>query len=328
MDRATVVGWLVEEGASVAVGDDLVDIETEKIANAVQASHAGILRRQVGKTGDTILCGGLIGVIADDSVPEEEIAAFVAEHTQAADGSQAKDTTPSPQLSEVQGHTLRYLIQGTQSEGGVPVLLIHGFGGDLNNWLFVQPSLAGSRTTYAVDLPGHGGSSKDLEGIESLTDVADLLLAFLDKLRLDRVNLVAHSMGAAIALALATRYPGRMASLVLLSPVGLGPPPARPFIEGLITAKNRQQMGVVLKMLMADESLVSRDMINDILKYTRIDGVDAALRKFAGFLPHENRAMTGLLPGVKVPVHILWGEKDRIVPVSPASELIEKALSP
>jgi pyruvate dehydrogenase E2 component (dihydrolipoamide acetyltransferase) len=109
--------------------------------------------------------------------------------------------------------------------------------------------------------------------------------------------------------------------MVLLSPVGLGVPPASAFIDGLIAAKNRQQMSAVLTMLLADESLVSRDMVNDMLKYTRIDGVAAALRQFAEFLPHENGVMVNTLANVTSPIHIFWGEQDRIVPVPPASEI-------
>ena len=45
---------------------------------------------------------------------------------------------------------------------GPPIVFIHGFGGDLNNWQFNQEALAERHATYAIDLPGHGGSSKDL----------------------------------------------------------------------------------------------------------------------------------------------------------------------
>ena len=45
---------------------------------------------------------------------------------------------------------------------GTPIVFIHGFGGDLNNWQFNQEALADGHDTYAVDLPGHGGSSKEL----------------------------------------------------------------------------------------------------------------------------------------------------------------------
>ena len=60
------------------------------------------------------------------------------------------------------GRRIRYLALG---EGeGVPIVLIHGFGGDLNNWQFNQEALAAGRPTYAIDLPGHGGSREPAPG--------------------------------------------------------------------------------------------------------------------------------------------------------------------
>jgi pyruvate dehydrogenase E2 component (dihydrolipoamide acetyltransferase) len=318
MDKAVLGAWRVEEGATVAAGDELIDIETEKIANAVEAAQAGILRRQVGKPGQTYSCGALIGVITDADVSDEEITAFVAEHAQAAIEVSAEGSGAAPRSVDVRGHTLRYLQRGS---GDVPIVLVHGFGGDLNNWLFVQPSLSDRWVTYAVDLPGHGGSSKDLAGINSLAEVADLLVGFLDQVAIDRVHVVAHSMGAAIALSLARRYGERVRSLVLLDPVGLGNPPAQEFIDGLIAAKSRREMGEVLKMLLADERQVSRDMVNDLLKYKRIDGVEPTLRRYAEFLPHENHAAAEALAGVKAPIHIVWGVEDRIVRPLTQSEL-------
>lgn len=318
MERGLLSAWHVDEGAPLSVGDELVDIETEKIANSVEATHSGILRRRIGTVGEAYPCGALIGVIAEATVAEEEITAFVAEHAATSRPVSVEASGPTPQMIDVNGHSLRYLTQGA---GGVPVLLIHGLAGDLNNWLFVQPALSGRRVCYAVDLPGHGGSSKDLSGIHNLVDVGDLLLAFLDRLALDRVHLVAHSMGAAVALDLARRRGHRLASLTLLSPAGLGVSSNSEFIAGLMAAGNRREMAAVLKMLLADEVQVSRDLVNDMLKYKRLDGAEAALRKFCEFLSQENRSTAQALAGVATPVQVIWGAQDRILRPLTAAEL-------
>jgi len=311
MEEGLLVAWRVEEGARVAAGEELLEIETQKIANTVEAPQAGILRRQVGQAGQIYPCGALLGVIAEHSVPEEEIAAFVTEHAQAARAEHRDLSAAAPSKLEVKGHVLRFLKAG---EGGTPVLLIHGLGGDKNNWLFVQPLLAQGRATYAVDLPGHGESSKDLTGINSFKDVADVLVAFLDQLAIPRVHLVAHSMGAALALDLARRYADRVASLTLLSPAGVGVAPSPEFISGFIAAKSRREMTAVLKMLLADERQVSSDMVNELLKYKRLDGAEAALRRFAEFLSQETRPASEALAEVKSKVHIIWGTRDSIIP--------------
>ena len=79
MTEGRVIDWLVDEGAEIAVGDEVAEVETEKINGVVEAPVAGVLRRRVAASDDVIPVGGLLGVIADASVPEAEIDAFVAE---------------------------------------------------------------------------------------------------------------------------------------------------------------------------------------------------------------------------------------------------------
>lgn len=317
MEEGMLVAWHVSEGSTVAKGDELVDIETSKIANTVEAMHTGILRRQVATAGQSYPCGALIGVIAEASVPDEEIEAFVAEHAHATPEVPGEATVAGPQTLEVQGHALRYLALGG---GGVPILLIHGFGGDLNNWLFVQPALAESRATYAVDLPGHGSSSKDLSGIGSFADVATGLWSLMDALTVDKLHIAAHSMGAAIALAMSRSQAERIASLTLLSPAGLGVVP-KEFMSGLIGARSRREISNLTRMLFADEARVNRELVDNLQRYKRLDGVEVALQRFAGFLSSENRAVSEALAGVTSPVHLVWGAKDRILPPLTVGEL-------
>ena len=102
----------------------------------------GTLRRIVAKAGTTLPVGGLLAVVAADEVPEAEIDAFVAgfEVPEPAAEEEAEAEGVKPRDIEVAGRRLRYLELG---EGdGVPVLLVHGFGADLNTWMFTQPALA------------------------------------------------------------------------------------------------------------------------------------------------------------------------------------------
>ena len=183
---------------------------------------------------------------------------------------------PEPETVEVGGRRLRYLKVGDAA--GVPVVFLHGYGGDLNNWLFNQPALAEKHTTYALDLPGHGGSSKDV-GDGTVPELGRAVLDFVKAMSADRAHLVGHSMGAAVALHLALESPTQVASATLICPAGLGPDISMEYINGFIDANRRKKMEPVLQMLVADPSLVTGDMIEDVLKYKRLDGVDAALKK-------------------------------------------------
>ena len=77
MQQGTVTGWHVGVGASMNKGDHLLDVETEKIVNSVEAPVSGTLRLILADAGATENVGALIGLIADASVSEPELRDFV-----------------------------------------------------------------------------------------------------------------------------------------------------------------------------------------------------------------------------------------------------------
>ena len=96
MENGTVSEWHREVGDLVTKGDDLVDLESDKIINTLEATATGVLRRQFAEVDDTLNVGELIGVIADADVSDEDIDAFVAEFNAASgDDAQATPATPA-----------------------------------------------------------------------------------------------------------------------------------------------------------------------------------------------------------------------------------------
>lgn len=77
MTEGTVTEWLVEEGDTIAMGDPIMDMETNKIVNVVESIYAGTLRRKLAQVGETLPVTALIGVLADADVDEAEIDAFI-----------------------------------------------------------------------------------------------------------------------------------------------------------------------------------------------------------------------------------------------------------
>ncbi len=321
MTEGKVVAWLVEEGTEVSPGIEVAEIETEKIAGGLEVTESGVLRH-VARVGEMVPVAGLVAVIADASLTSADIETFVTDFQASFVPPEADEDSagPAPETVEVEGRTLRYLRRG---EGGDPAILIHGFGGDLNNWLFNHEALAANRTVYALDLPGHGGSSKQVGG-GTLGEFTKTLRGFMDAVGAEKAHLVGHSLGGAIALDFALAHPDRALSLALLASAGLGPQIDGDYIEGFITAGRRRDIKPHLEKLFADSGLVGRQLIDDILKYKRLDGVDSALRTIADqFFPTGRQAavLRDRLGELSMPMQVIWGSEDRILPASHAEGL-------
>ena len=323
MTEGTVVQWLVEEGAELENGDEVVEVESEKINNAVESPASGVLRRQVAQEGDEIPVGGLLGVIAAPDVPDEEIDAYVEEFQESFVPEEEGEAGPEPEIVEAGGKSVQYLIVG-EGEGD-PLVLLHGFGGDINIWVFNQEALAAEHTVYALDLPGHGASTKDV-GDGDLDSFIGVLTDFLDAMEVEKAHLAGHSMGGAIAGAFAKAHPDRVASLILIASVGLGEEINEEYIEGFIAANRRREMKNTLGMLFANPDLVTRQLVQDVMKFKRLDGVDEALRKVADkIFPDGKQADVPDLSELSVPILAIWGSEDGIVPVSHSENLPENA---
>jgi pyruvate dehydrogenase E2 component (dihydrolipoamide acetyltransferase) len=318
MQEGMVAKWLVEPGAEIKAGQEILDIETSKIANVFESPVAGPLRRVVVAEGEAVPVGALLGVVADASVSDADLDAYVAKFQEefAAHAAEAGIAAPEPETIDAGGRRIRYLALG---EGeGAPIVLVHGFGGDLNNWQFNQEALAADRPTYALDLPGHGGSTKDLgPGHVHVGALAGALLDFMDAKGIAKAHLVGHSLGGAIALDMALNHAERVASVTAICAAGLGPEINMAYIDGFMAANRRKQLQPVLEMLVADPAMVSREMIEDVLKFKRLDGVETALNRiiddtFAG--GQQALQLTGRLGELTVPVQVIWGRQDRIIP--------------
>jgi pimeloyl-ACP methyl ester carboxylesterase len=124
---------------------------------------------------------------------------------------------PAARLQPVSVRAGSLALRVVRSGRGEAIVLVHGFGESLVTWRSVFTRLADSADVVALDLPGHGLSSKPASGYATDSLAADLIEA-LDALGIERAVLVGHSLGGAIAAATALRAPERVAGLVLIDP--------------------------------------------------------------------------------------------------------------
>lgn len=325
MTEGKLASWTVQVGQAVKQGDELADIETSKITSGYESPAAGTLRKQIGQAGETLPVGALIGVLADADVSDADIEAFItqfqAEQAPQDDAGDSSARASGPQTVQVGDYSLN--VQESGSGTGLPVLLIHGFGGDLSNWQLTQEPLAAHRRVISFDLPGHGASSKSVQD-GSLTALAASVAELLKTLDIPKAHIVGHSLGGGVALSLLRDQPDKVASLTLIAPAGVGKTVNADFLSGFAEADRNRAMQTELEKLVHNKALIGRKMVDAVMRARRLDGARDALRTITAACFEQDKQKDALLPvleNAKVPVQVFWGQEDAILSVEAASSL-------
>ena len=108
----------------------------------------------------------------------------------------------------------------TDVGSGAPVVLVHGLGGNWQNWLANIPALAAHHRVVALDLPGFGHSS-GYAGQVTMARYADTLVELLDQLDIPAATLVGNSLGGLLTIEAAVRHPERVTAAVLVCSGGI-----------------------------------------------------------------------------------------------------------
>ena len=227
---------------------------------------------------------------------------------------------------QVAGHRVHYLAQGP--EGGPAVVLVHGLGGHAEEWLNLSAYLvkAGYRV-FIPDLPGYGRSDKPADFSYSVRDEADVVVGFLDALGLKQVDLGGWSMGGGIAQHVAFRHPERVRKLMLFASIGLNKAPA--FDLRLFTPTTPAELDQLDALLMPNPPKVPGFIARDILRLAKERAW--VVHRALDSMRTGQDATDRLLPQLKMPVLIVWGDVDRTIPLDqgetmhklvPQSELV------
>ncbi|AFL50391.1 pyruvate dehydrogenase E2 component (dihydrolipoamide acetyltransferase) [Sinorhizobium fredii] len=322
MTEGKITQWMVGEGEHVTRGQEILEIETTKVTNVVEAAATGTLRRIVLKEGTTAPVGALAGVIAEAAATSEEIDAFIASYAdRLGAGDEGDGGVPVPRTIAVDGGAVNVLEAGPQ--GDETVVLLHGFGGDLSTWLFNQSALAENMRVVAIDLPGHGASSP-IAGGDVFPKIVSAVEAAVEAVAPGKLHLIAHSFGGAVAAAIAANRPSRVGSLTLIAPIGLSRQISRDFLVDFVAAERRRPLLGVLERLFADPSKITSDMVEGTLRFKRLEGVPEALSAIADTIADDNGQLQSIgdqLQALTCPVTLIWGERDGIVPVPQQAEV-------
>jgi pimeloyl-ACP methyl ester carboxylesterase len=212
---------------------------------------------------------------------------------------------------QVAGHSMHYLAMGPA--GGPVVVLVHGLGGRAEDWRNLAPYLAkaGFRV-YLPDLPGYGRSEQPADFSYSMHDEAEAVVGFLDALGLHQVDLGGWSMGGWIVQRVASDHPERVRQLMLFDSAGVYEKPA--WDMRLFTPATPAELNQLEALLMPYPPKVPGFIARDILRVSKKEAW--VIHRSVDAMITGQDTTDKLLPGLKMPVLIVWGAEDRLTPLS------------
>ena len=225
---------------------------------------------------------------------------------------------PTKKVSLSNAIEIAYVDQGKGSE---TLIFIHGLGSYLPAWKKNIDALQNQYRCIAIDLPGYGKSSKgDYEG--SMEFFAEIVKEFAEAIQVENYLLVGHSMGGQIAMTHALRYPGKAKALILAAPAGF-----ETFDEGqkqwfreVVTPKGTAltPAQAIISNYRSNFNKMPKDadfMIRDRLAMRTAKGFDGYCyiisQSIKGMV---NQPVFDFLPQIKIPVLILYGSYDNLIP--------------
>jgi pimeloyl-ACP methyl ester carboxylesterase len=217
---------------------------------------------------------------------------------------------------QVAGYHVHYLAEGPAN--GPVVVLVHGLGGQAEDWRNLTPHLvkAGFRV-YRPDLPGFGRSERPANFSYAIHDQAEVVVGFLDALGLKQVDLGGWSMGGWIVQIVAARHPERVKRLMLFDAAGIYEKPA--WETRLFTPVTPGELDQLEALLMPDPPKIPGFVARDILRLSNQHAW--VIHRAVGSMLTGQDATDNLLPGLKMPVLIVWGSEDKITPLHQAERI-------
>jgi pimeloyl-ACP methyl ester carboxylesterase len=208
-------------------------------------------------------------------------------------------------------------------KGGVPLVFLHGFGSSHVNWAAIQDTFAKSRRTIAYDLPGHGGSMP-FDSLLAPKKMAPALLADLERRSVGNFHLAGHSLGGSVSCLMAFEAPARVSSITLLAPGGFGSEINGRLLGRFAAARDADTVRNCLEDMFGWSNPVSEYSVKFRTEMRQKPGQTASLIEICDRVARNGRQ--GVLPRdliarLEMPVKVLWGTQDRVLPTRQAHRL-------
>ena len=231
---------------------------------------------------------------------------------------------PEDRYIKVGNINTRYWTSGEQ---GTPVVLIHGLGGSIENWVKNIDVLGQSHRVYALDLKGFGRTDKT-PLLRDMDELTKFIGDFMAALNIDKASLIGNSLGGGLALSFALQHPDKVEKLVLVDNAGMGPEViadfrviSLPVIGELLYHPNRKAVAGLWGKIVFDASLVTDELVEQTYKLAVLPGAVKSMLStlragigISGQSKSQRMRVTDKISALKAPTLIFWGKQDRIIP--------------
>lgn len=243
---------------------------------------------------------------------------------------------------KMSGLTLKHVsvddldIEYLRGGAGEPLVLLHGFGADKDNWNRLAKYLVDDFDVISIDLPGFGNSTRDINLNYDLHTQVLRLDKILAELGVKQFNLAGSSMGGYIAANFAAQYPQKVKNLWLISPFGVATAePSEMFrnvkqgASPVVLPKTKAEFLMLLDFLFVEPPFIPAPMVNYLAAQAEAraelnNKIYEQIHRMSDGVPHPESPLEQVLANYTGKTLVSWGEQDRILHVSGAQVLKQK----
>ena len=214
---------------------------------------------------------------------------------------------PGEHTIEINGAKINYKVSGA----GSPVIMMHGWGCDHTHLIGMEQVIAEGNQVFNLDLPGFGKSSEPPTAW-SVDDYTRMLEEFVKQLKIDSPTLLGHSFGGRIAILYASRNP--VSGLILVDAAGVKPSRTLKYYLRVYSFKlakilypllvGKTKAAAKLESMRSSRGSADYNNASPLMKQVLVKAVNTDLRN--------------VMPAIKAPVQLIWGEEDTATPMSHA----------
>lgn len=209
-------------------------------------------------------------------------------------------------IANIEGIDINYIIEGK----GKNVLVLHGWGANIDTILPIVNILKEDFKVFAIDLPGFGKSQIPKEVFDS-KDYARIVKGFIDKMKIDKVTLIGHSFGGKISILLGAYYPELIEKIVLIDSAGLIPKRTLKYYLKVYSFKVLRSIYKSIFFWQDNKNRMER--FYKRFGSTDYKNADGIMRRILVKVVNEN--LRPMLKNIQCPTLLIWGDEDKDTPL-------------